>query len=55
MVIENDPECEEYSIWGDEVEIPIGNDIGNNMTQFLELMNIRQIENIIDKTPERPV
>jgi uncharacterized protein YbdZ (MbtH family) len=31
LVIENDPECEEYSIWGDEEEIPIGNDLGNNI------------------------
>ncbi|CAD8068801.1 unnamed protein product [Paramecium sonneborni] len=50
LVLDNEPDLEEFSIWGDIEELPVGNDKHNNIVSFLELYKYRY-----EKTTKKPV
>ncbi|CAK93007.1 unnamed protein product (macronuclear) [Paramecium tetraurelia] len=50
LALENDPDLEEFSIWGDLEELPVGNAQSNHLISFLELYKYRY-----EKTTKKPV
>ncbi|CAD8154594.1 unnamed protein product [Paramecium pentaurelia] len=50
LALENDPDLEEFSIWGDLEELPVGNTQNNKLVSFLELYKYRY-----EKSTKKPV